>query len=133
MAFKCVTLVLIGLAVVLFQLNEIIECSRFNGIKSKNMATTSDPDETAQMDMVDVQEIDCSNSDDERCMIRLNEEADSLENMRYAKLLAAYLELLDSGLLPKLKKARDVNLPLKSVQKKLEKQKTLKDFFALRF
>lgn len=143
MAFKCAPLALISLILILIQLNSS-NCARLNAALKPVKNSASDVEDVPPIEVLDLQEAECleANADDERCLYRAAEDVEmspstSLEELRFAKLVAAYFNLLEreGGLASKLKKVRDLGGlgPKKNIQKKLEKQKTLKDFFALRF
>lgn len=122
MAFRCIHLALIGLIIILLQLNSG-ECARL------------------PIDVIEEQQIECTeaNWDEERCanyrlLIDDGQQQLSAENqLRYSKLVANLLDLIDSGLIAKPLRPRETKKSIQNIQKKLEKQKTLKDFFNLRY
>ena len=141
---KRIPFALLGLALVLVQMNSI-SCARLNtGNHNKLVNVDSD---LAHMDVIDVQDIDCSDlnvAEDERCNYKSGGggedggELSSADSLRYAKFLGAYLDLLENGGVMGKQRMMRVRETAngggkKTIQKKLEKQKTLKDFFALRF
>lgn len=142
---KRIPFALLGLALVLVQMNSI-SCARLNTGNHNKLANVDS--DLAHMDVIDVQDIDCSDlnaADDERCNYKSGGgsedggELSSADSLRYAKFLGAYLDLLENGGLMgkqrmmRVREAHENSGGKKTIQKKLEKQKTLKDFFALRF